>query len=147
MGTGEVNSGGKRRLSRTLRLLGVAVKSIVKLAGALFLLAALCVGCLVAVIEVVRYRSQKEVLSIVAQLAPGTPFSVAVQRLGRPKQIYTNDKEIISWVERVGAHVEPGLATNSILHVFVHRGPPFRYILVYTDRESQRVVYADWCHM
>lgn len=123
------------------------MKEFAKILGVLLLLVALCVVGLIAVIEFVRNRSQKEVVSTVAQLSPDTPFSVAVQRLGQPTQVFTKGEEIVWWVEKVGARVDPCVATNSMLHTFVHRGLPFRYILVYTDRESQRVVYADWCHM
>ena len=123
------------------------VKKFTKIFGVLLLLVVLGVICLIAVVEFVRHRSQRDVVSTVSQLTPGTPFSSAVQRLGQPTQTFTNGEEIISWIERVGARVEPRVATNSVLHTFVHHGPPFRYILVYTDRESQRIVYADWCHM
>jgi hypothetical protein len=123
------------------------VKRVAKILGVLFLVVVLCVLGLIAIVEFVTYRSQRAVVSTVAQLSPGTPFSVALQRLGQPTQTFTDGAELVSWVERVGARVEPFVATNSVLHTFVHRGPPFRYILVYTDRQSQRVVYADWCHM
>ena len=123
------------------------MKKVAKILGVLLLLVLLCVIGLIAVVEFVTHRSQREVISTVSQLSPGTPFSVAMQRLGQPTQTFTNGEEIISWVERFGARVEPQVATNSLLHTFVHRGPPFRYILVYTDREAQRIVYADWCHM
>lgn len=115
--------------------------------GVLLLIVLLCVLALIAVVEFIRHRSQREVVSAVSQLTPGTPFSAAVQRLGQPEQTFTNSEEIVTWIKGVGAHVEPRVATNSVLHTFVHHGPPFRYILVYTDRELQRVVYADWCHM
>ena len=124
-----------------------AVKKVAKILGVLLLLVVLCVVGLIAMVEFVTHRSQREVVDTVGQLSPGTPFSVAMQRLGQPTQTFTNGQEIVSWVERVGARVEPRVATNSVLHTFVHHGPPFRYILVCTDRESQRVVYADWCHM
>jgi hypothetical protein len=123
------------------------VKKFAKILGVLLLLGVLCVLGLIAVIEFIRHRSQREVIATVAQLSPGTPFSTAVQRLGQPTQTFTNGEEIVSWVERVGSRVEARVATNSVLHTFVHSGPPFRYILVYTDRELQRVLYADWCHM
>jgi multidrug efflux pump subunit AcrB len=123
------------------------VKRVAKILGVLFLVVVLCVLGLIAIVEFVTYRSQREVVSTVAQLPPGTPFSVALQRLGQPTQTFRDGAEILSWVEKVGARVEPQVATNSVLHTFVHCGPPFRYILVYTDGESQRVVYADWCHM
>jgi hypothetical protein len=123
------------------------VKKSTKILAALLLLVVLCIGGLIAVIEFGTHRSQREVVSTVSQLTPGTLFSAAVQRLGQPTQTFTNSEQIVSWLGKVGARIEPRIATNSVLHAFVHRGPPFRYILVYTDRKLQRVVYADWCHM
>ena len=130
-----------------VRPLHTLVKKCTKIIGVLLLLVLLCVLGIIVAVEFVTRRSQREVVATVAQLLPGTQFSAAVQRLGQPTQSFTNGEEIVSWVERVGAHVEPRVASNSVLHTFVHHGTPFRYILVYTDRESQRVVYADWCHM
>jgi len=120
---------------------------VAKILGVLLLLAAICVGGLIAMVEFARHRSQRQVADIVAQFSPGTPFAVVLQRLGQPRQTITNGEEIVWWVEKLGSHVESRVATNSALHTFVHSGPPFRYILVYTDRESQKVVYANWCHM
>ncbi len=140
-----------RPVGRVAELLSLTfcapVKKFAKILGVLLLLVVLCVIGLIAVVEFETHRSQREVISTVSQLTPGIPFSIAVQRLGQPTQTFTNDEEIVSWLERVGARVEPRVATNSVLHTFVHPGPPFRYILVYTDRESQSIVYADWCHM
>jgi hypothetical protein len=123
------------------------VKTVAKILGVLLMLAVLCVVGVIAVVEFIRHRSQREVVATVAQLSPGTPFSSALERLGRPTQAFTNAEDIVWWVEQNGARVEARIATNSVLHTFVHRGVPFRYILVYTDRESQRVIYANWCHM
>jgi multidrug efflux pump subunit AcrB len=123
------------------------MKKFTKILGVLLLLVVLGVIGFIAVVEFVTHRSQREVVSIVSQLAPGTAFSAAEERLGQPKQKFTNREEIESWVERVGARIDSSVAANSVLHTFVHHGPPSRYILVYTDREAQSIVYADWCHM
>ncbi len=123
------------------------MKKFAKILAVLLLLVVICIISLVAAVEFVSHRSQREVVSTVSQLTPGTSFSAAVQLLGQPTQTFTNGEEVVFWVEKVGARVEPGVAKNSVLHTFVHDGPPFRYILVYTDRESQRIVYADWCDM
>src|SRR5690606_30365406 len=108
-------------------------------------LAALAVVGGIGGVEFVRHRSRREVVSIVSQLTPGTPFSAAVQRLGQPTQTITSGEEIDFLVESMGARAGQGVATNSLLHTFVHDGPPFRYILVFTDQESLSIVYADWC--
>lgn len=123
------------------------MKKFAKILAVLSLLVVLCIVVLIAVVEFVRHRSEREVVATVAQISSGTPFSTVVQRLGQPMQTFTNAGEMVSWVEKVGSKVEPHIATNSVLHAFVHRGLPFRFILVYTDRESQKVVHADWCHM
>jgi hypothetical protein len=123
------------------------VKRFAKILGVLLLVGVLCVVGFIALIELMSQRSERVVVATVAQLSPGTPFSAAVQRLGQPAQTFTNGEEIVYWAEHVGSRVEARIATNSVLHAFVHRGTPFRWILVYTDRKSQRVLYADWCHM
>jgi len=106
------------------------VKKFAETLGALLILVAICIVGLIAGVEFLKHRSQREVVATVAQLSPGTPFSAALQRLGQPTQTVTNSEEIASWIEGFGVRVEPGVATNSALHTFVHRGPPFRYILV-----------------
>ena len=123
------------------------MKKLLKVFGAALLAGVLVVVGLIAIIEYLHRRSQREVVAIVSQLAPGVPFSMAVQRLGRPTQMFTNADEIVWWVEKNGSRVEASVATNSFLHTFVHRGPPFRFVLVYSDRESQKVVHANWCGM
>src|SRR5829696_8122006 len=105
------------------------MKKVAKVLGVLSLIAVLCTAALIALVEFVSRSSQREVTSIVAQVPPGTAFSLAVQRLGKPTQTITNGEEIVSWSEKIGARLDPRVATNSVLHTFVHRGPPFRYIL------------------
>ena len=97
----------------------------------------------IVVIEVRSRSSLSEVKQIVAQLAPGTPFSQVVQQLGSPMRSYTNAEEMAAF----GTRMEGSLITNTSLHQFPHRGPPYRWIFVYTDRMSQRVVLADWRNM
>ena len=123
------------------------MKRLAKILGGLVLVVALCIVGLIALVEFQSHRSQRQVVAVVAQLSPGTPYSAAVHLLGQPTQTLTNSEDIVSWVANVGSRIDAQVATNSLLHTFVHQGPPFRYILVYTDRNSQRVVYADWCFM
>lgn len=123
------------------------MKKLLKGIGLLLLAVVLCVIGLIVVFGFVHHRSERAVITTVEQLSPGTPFSLAIERLGQPNKTLTNSQEIVWWAEKVGSHVEARIATNSLLHTFVHRGPPFRYILVYTDREAQKVIHADWIHM
>lgn len=57
----------------------------------------------------------------------------------------TSVHEIHQWTKAVGAQVKPELAANTILYGFIHRSPPFRYLLIYTDPNSEKVIHADWC--
>lgn len=76
---------------------------------------------------------------MVAQLTPGMPFSAVTSRLGQATQTFTSEDEIRVF----GTSHEESIITNSVLYAFSHRGPPYRWIVVYTDRQSQRVLYAD----
>ena len=98
----------------------------------------LCFVAILVLSEVMRARASREVQGIVAQLTPGLPFSAVTNRLGEAVQTFTTEEEIRVF----GTLQEPGIITNSILHAFGHVGPPYRWILVYTDRQSQKVLYA-----
>jgi lysophospholipase L1-like esterase len=113
----------------------------------LILAAVLCVAGFIAMVEFQSHRSQRDVVATIAELSPGTPFSTAMQRLGQPTQTFTNGEQIVSWLASVAPRADARLVTNLVLHVFVHQGPPYRYVLVYTDRESKGVVQTDWCAM
>jgi hypothetical protein len=126
------------------------VKKIFQAIGILLLailLGVLGVLGLIAVIEFVRHRSEREVDGMVKELPPGTSFSIAIKRLGKPWETRTNIAEVVWWTEKLGLHVEPQVATNSLVHTFVHRGPPFRYILIYTDRAAEKITHSEWCAM
>jgi len=112
------------------------------LAGVLFGAVVVVVG-LIGIIEFQTSRSESQVQRIVAQIPPDTLFSTVVQQLGSPIQSYTNAAEI----QAFGIIKEPNFIKNCALHMFTHRGPPSRWILIYTDQQSQRVVFAAWTHM
>ena len=121
---------------RTVKRLAIIIVGIVAVV-------VLCAVGLIVVVEAQTRHSQKQVSDIVAQFAPGTPFTNVVSRLGLPNSSLTNAEEI----QVFGSLNEPGIVTNSVLHMFVHRGPPYRWILIYTDKGSQKVVYAGWKSM
>lgn len=116
---------------------------LVKIIGALVLAGILLVAALLVVIEVGSRRSLREVKQIVDQIAPGTPFSQVVHQLGSPTHSHTNAEEIAAF----GTRKDESFITNTTLHQFTHRGPPYRWILVYTDRKLQRVMFTDWRDM
>ncbi|HWB06943.1 MAG TPA: hypothetical protein VG796_28220 [Verrucomicrobiales bacterium] len=118
-----------------------------KIYGALLILVAACYFGVDPLFRFLDRRAERQVIAIVAELSPGTSYSVAVQRLGQPVETHKDGDQIEDWVRHVGSHVEPEIAHSSVLHVFTHSGPAYRYVLVFTDRESQKVVYANWCSM
>lgn len=115
------------------------MKRLAKILGVLVALVVLCVVGLITVIEFMHARSAREVRQIVAQITPGTSFSDVATRLGRATKTFTSEDEI----RVLGTSHEESIITNSVLYVFNHVGPPIRWIVVYTDRQSQRVLYAD----
>jgi hypothetical protein len=64
--------------------------------GVLVVLFILCFVGLIAVVEFLHARSRREVLQIVAEITPGTPFSAVTNRLGPVTQTFTSEKEIRS---------------------------------------------------
>ena len=123
------------------------MKMLAQILGALLFATALGGLGLIAIVEFIRHCSPRPVMAVVGLLSPGTSFSVTMQRLGQLTQNFTNGAELVCWAEKMHSRVEANVAINSILHTFVHQGRPFRYVLVYTDQESQKVVFAEWCHM
>ena len=137
-----------RRIERRRRLAPVAdlcarplahMKRLAKILGVFATLAILCVVGFITVIEFQHARSGREIRQIVAQITPGTSFSDVTCRLGQATQTFTNEDDIRVF----GTSHEASIITNSVLYAFGHRGPPYRWIVVYTDRQSQRVLYAD----
>jgi hypothetical protein len=129
------------RIVRRLRT--SPVKRLVKITAGVVLAAISCVVGITAVIEFLSWRSERQVTAIVSDLAPGSPFSAAVARLGQPTRTITDVDEMRVF-NRQG---EKRAIPDSILYLFVHRGPPYRWVLVYTDRASQQIQHAEWQQM
>ncbi len=123
------------------------MKKSAKILAWLLVAAAVFIGCVIAGIELMTRNSQREVAALVQELSPGTPFSMAVQRLGQPKQVIGDADEIIFWSGKLGVNIDKKVSTESRLYIFVHEGPPFRYVVVYTDVDSEKILHTDWCHM
>jgi len=114
-------------------------RSFQVLAG-LILLGILSIAGFIAIIEILWARSNRQVREIVAVLPSGTSFSAATNRLGKPGQSLTNEIDIRVF----GTSKDEELITNSILHTFGHTGPPYRWIIIYTDKASEKVLHADF---
>jgi hypothetical protein len=115
------------------------MKRLARILGVLVALVLLLVVGFIAIVEFLRTRSGQEIREIVAQLTPGTPFSDVTTRLGQAAQTFTREDDIRDF----GTSHDASIITNSVLYAFGHRGPPYRWIVVYTDKQSQRVLYAD----
>jgi hypothetical protein len=98
---------------------------------------------LIASSEYLNRKSKRELTQLVSELGPGTSFAVVKSRLGEPSQVYTNSEAI----EAFGTTKDKSITTNCLLHKFFYRGIPYRWFLIYTDRDTNAVVYADWQDM
>jgi len=79
-----------------------------------------------------------------SELGPGTSFAIVKSRLGQPSQVYTNSED----VEMFGTTKDKSITTNTLLFkFFMRKSIPFRWVLIYTDRNTNAVVYADWQDM
>jgi hypothetical protein len=122
------------KTSKTILIIALTIVGVVIIAA---------VG-LVASSEYVNRKSKRELTQLVSELRPGTSFAVVKSRLGEPSQIYTNAEE----VEIFGTTKDKSITTNCLLFkFFMRRSIPFRWILIYTDRNTNAVVYAAWQDM
>lgn len=119
------------------------MKRALTIVGVLVFAAFLCVVSFMAGVSFLSWRSERQLNTIVSALPPGTPLSSAVARLGQPTRTITNSDEMRVF-DRDGAH--PAEA-GTTLYLFVHRGPPLRWVLVYADGTSQTIRHAEWQHM
>jgi hypothetical protein len=119
------------------------VKILTKVSVAIVLLAVLIVGGLMVTIDVLHAKSRRQMTQLVSEIRPGMSFHSVTSRLGPESQTLTNAVEIESY----GTTTDPSVVTNSVLHLFVHRAFIFYRICVYTDRDSQNVIYASWKDM
>lgn len=97
----------------------------------------------IAGISALHSKSRSQIASLISEIRPGMPFSSVASRLGRESQTFTNAAEVETW----GTTKEQRIVTNSTLHLFVHGTVPMRWICIYTDRDSQTVLYASWRDM
>jgi hypothetical protein len=95
--------------------------------------------------EYLNHKSKRELTQLVSELKPGTSFANVKLRLGEPSpsQIFTNAEELEMW----GTTKDKAVTTNCLLYKFMHRGIPYRWVLIYADRNSNVVVFADWQDM
>jgi len=117
------------------------MKRLVKILVAIVVLTAVVVGGLMATISALHAKSRREINKLVSEIRPGTPFSGVAAQLGRESRTFTNAAEIRGYGET------PGIATNSVLHLFVHGDIPPRWICIYTDHDSRSILYATWRDM
>ena len=122
------------KTSKTILTMATVVVGVVVLAA---------VG-LIASSEYLNRKSKRDLTQLVAELGPGTSFAVVKSRLGEPSQIYTNSEEIAMF----GTTKDESITTNCLLFkFFMRRSIPFRWVLIYTDRNTNAVVYANWQDM
>jgi hypothetical protein len=95
---------------------------------------------LIVSINYLNQKSKRAIAGLVSELKPGTSFAKVKLRLGEPSQVFTNSEVI----EISGTTKDEAITTNCFLFKFLHQGIPYRWVLIYTDRNTNAVVYADW---
>jgi hypothetical protein len=107
------------------------------------------VGFLIAIflfivtIHYFRESSQIEITRIVSEIPPRTLLSSAIAKLGKPNQVYEDEPSIKHY--SFGKNTE--FYSDCNLYMFVHDAVPYRWILIYTDKDSIRVKRSDWVDM
>jgi hypothetical protein len=117
------------KTSKTILIIVLAIVGVVIVAAA---------GLIVSA-EYLNRKSKSEFTQVVSELGPGTSFTTVKSRLGEPSQIYTSSGD----VEIFGTTKDKSITTNCLLFkFFMRRSIPFRWVLIYTDRNTNAVVYA-----
>ena len=116
------------------------MKRLLKIFGGVVLVALLGVAAVVGTVLFFEWHAERRMNAIVAELVPGTPFAMAVARLGQPVRTVTasEEKEVF---ERNGLYRS---TADTPLHLFIFRGPALYWVLVHTDPDSQTVRHAEW---
>ena len=116
---------------------------LVKVLGIAAVIAVIAVMALILAVEIQSRRSLRDLEKTMAQFTPGTPFHAVTNQLGSPVRSHTDVQEMMVF----GSRKDESFVTNSTLHLFMHRGRPYRWILLYTDKNLQTVRHAGWRHM
>jgi hypothetical protein len=119
------------------------MKLLTRRLAIIFTAVVLLVVGVVIFMEVQAGRSKQEISALAAQFAPGTSFATVLKRLGPPTRTLTTLEEL----KTLGPRKELAFLKDSTLHMFMRPGPPYRWLLVYTDRESRKVSYTTWKDM
>ncbi len=119
------------------------MQRFLKLLAASWMVVLLLIAGFIGLIELQHLWSLRQVKQEVAKIVPGMTLTNVVQQLGKPVYVLTDTQYMLMR----GTRKETNFVAGKVLHMFVHRGPPFRWILIYTDKDSERVVYADWSAM
>jgi hypothetical protein len=136
-------STGETRCGRTTMCSSVRFGSrgrlIVALVG-LFI----AIGCLgLFMSDYLQTRSEARLAVILARLVPGTPLSSYVKEFGDPTHHFVDVPTMKSW----GPSTDDALLSKTELYYFWFSGVPFRYIVVYVDKNNARSVLVTWTSM
>ena len=117
------------------------MKTWLKILAAAAAVILLLIGGFMAAVSFLHAKASRDVTQLVSEIRPGTAFSSIASKLGGEPLTYTRAVEIESY----GTTKEPTIVTNSALHVFAHDARSWSYrICIYTDTNSEAVLYASW---
>lgn len=101
---------------------------------------------IIALIQLSRNYTEHQVIELLNQVNGG-PVSNVELLLGSPKDIISDPENMIAKLEHIGAVVPANISEYSELSFFIHRGPPYRYVLIFSLEDSKNVDHSDWCGM
>lgn len=99
------------------------------------------IGCLCLFsMDYLQTRSEARLAVFLARFGPGTPLSDYIAELGEPTHHFTGADEMKSW----GPSTDETLLRTTELYYFWFSGVPYRYVVVYVDRNTRRSVWVTW---
>ena len=115
----------------------------------LILLATLAVilVALYSFLEVYSSQSKSELDDLVTRYSKVRYFSEVKEELGKPVQVLTEYEHIKSWLYEQADQSSNHSLSNSNLYLYMHKGPPFRWLFLIVDKDTNEVLNCGWTHM
>jgi len=117
------------RMTSRLRIWLLAVGAII-----------VAIGLAVFAMDYLQTRSEARLAVILARLGPGTPLDDYVAEFGETSYHFTTLDEMKSW----GPSTDESLLAKTELYYFWYSGVPYRFVVVYVDKDTRRSVLVTW---
>jgi len=100
-------------------------------------------------IELISWFSLRQVMSLSNKAASCKSLQSVENVLGSKYKSVDKPLELEYWLAKNGVpnRIEYDYSEGDILHIFTHRGPPYRFIYVLMNEDDTKVIKSGWSNM